>query len=111
LLSTNETYKRKNFDRRFLEALDDSLRQVFGGTTARMILSHLERNKGLKREEIPRKIGEFSSCLNELLDLGAYPFERLLTKFLCSKLQLEYDANPELAFADYIRKLWEKFEA
>ena len=106
----SKTGKRKEFDRVFLDAVDDGLRRIFGETAGKTILLHLERNNGLKREAIPRNIEEFSSGLTELLGSGARVLEGLVIKLLCSKLQLDYDAKPNLRFAGHVQKLRERFE-
>ena len=106
----SKTGEGKEFDRVFLVVVDDVFCQVFGETIAETILLHLERNKGLKWEEIPRNIEEFSSNLTGLLGSSAHTLERLVIKLLCSRLQLEYDAKQRLNFADYVRELRQRFE-
>lgn len=102
--------RQEEFDTAFLDVIDNCLRQVFGEKTSQAILLHFERNKGLKREEIPCRIEEFNSGLAELMERGAPVLERMFIKFLCSKLQLEYESNPELTFTDHVQKLRKRFE-
>ena len=102
--------RRREFDRVFLDAVDAVFCQVFGEVTAQMIFLHLERNKGLKREEIPRKVEEFNSDLTELLGSGAHILERLIIRLLCYKLQMEYDAKLALNFTDYVQWLRKRVE-
>lgn len=103
-----KTGEWREFDRVLLEAVEECLRQVLGETAAEVTLLHLERKSGLKREEIPRNIEEFSSALTELLGSGTNPLEKLVIELLCSKLEVEYEKS-ELMFADQIETLRKRF--
>jgi len=105
-----KTGEWREFDRVLLNAVEGCLRQVLGETAAEMTFSHLERKSGLRREEIPRNIEEFSSALTELLGSGTNPLEKLVIELLYSKLEVEYDAKPELGFTDHVEKLRKRFE-
>ena len=99
----------KEFDRIFLDAAEEGLMQVLGETASEMTFLHLERYRGLKKAEIPRKIEEFSSALTELLGTGTCLLENLFIKRLYSKLEVEYEKS-ELRFADQVEGLRRKFE-
>lgn len=100
----------KEFDGVFLEVVEDSLRQVLGERAVKLILLHLERENGLKREEIPSNIDAFSSGLAELIGVGAPFLERLVIKLLCSRLKLVYEAKSELRFTDRVERLRKRYE-
>jgi len=105
--------KRKEFDAAFLEAVDGGLSQVLGEAAAGTILLHMERHRGLEREEVLHNVEEFSSCLTELLGSDAAQLlERVMIKILCSRLQLDSDDNPnmEFKFSEHVQRLRERFE-
>lgn len=106
-----KTGEWREFDRVLLDAVEECLGQVLGETAAEVTFLHLERNSGLKREEIPRNIEEFSSALTELLGSGTRPLKKLVIELLYSKLEVEYDEKSELMFAGQIEKLRKRFEA
>lgn len=97
--------KGKEFDRVFLDVVDEVFWQVFGETVSDTILLHLERHNGLSREEIPHNVEEFSSGLSELLGSGAHILERLVIKLLYSRFQLEYEEKEGYGFSDYVKEL------
>jgi len=100
------------FSRVLLGSIEEGLVQILGETAANTILTHLERHKRLKREEIPHKVEEFSYNLTELLGpVVTHILERLSLKLLCSKLQIEYDMNSDCTFTEYIHELKKRFEA
>ena len=51
------------------EAIDTTLRKVFGDETAIMIYKHLENRYSLRRDEIVEKIDVFADGLEEFLML------------------------------------------
>jgi len=96
---------QKEFDMVLLDVIEDCFRETLGEAAAERVLLHLERNDGLRREEIPHCIEEFDSGLTGLLGPGAQIFERLVIMTLCSKLQLKYKVSSELSFADHVQKI------
>jgi len=109
LISSN-TGKQKEFDKILLESIEDCLKQVFGESTGKAILAFLEKNQCFKREEIPRRVEDFSTGLSQLMGRAAPVLKGLIVKFLCFKLGLEYDGKQELKFVDYIQALRNRFE-
>lgn len=98
------------FDRVLLDVVVDVLRRALGDVAAETVLLYMERIKGLKRGEIPRRVEEFSSNLNRLLGSSGPVLEKLMIKRMCFRLQLEYDAEPDLTFPEHVEKLRESFE-
>lgn len=109
-LSSSKTAELKEFDKIFLNTVEEGLRCVLGETSAKLIFLRLEMNKELGKGEIPQNIEEFSSGLTELMGPSAPFLEMLVGKLLCSKLELEYEAKPEFKFTDHVEKLRKGFE-
>jgi PAS domain S-box-containing protein len=101
---------RRSFDNKLLTVLDDVLKGVFGEETAKTILRHIEKNKSLRREDIPSRIDDFSLGLAELLGQGGRVLENQVINLLCSTLGMEYAGKKETEFAEGLRRVRDKFE-
>jgi len=74
------------------EAIDDTIRLVFGESASKLIYSLMERQVFLKREEVGEKIEVFYSYLEKLLGSeGARIIQATSLKRLCLKLRREYE--------------------
>jgi len=102
--------ERKEFDRVFLEVANDVLRRILGEAAVSIICQCLQKRKGIRWEEIPCRIEEFSSGLNGLLGSSAHTLESLMIEHLAQELRLEYYDNPEIGFVDQVRTLRKMFE-
>ncbi|KPV64297.1 MAG: hypothetical protein AOA66_0257 [Candidatus Bathyarchaeota archaeon BA2] len=82
----------EKFGALLFEAIDDTIRLVFGESTSELIYSLLERHVLLKREEVGEKVEVFYSYLEKLLDSeGALIVQNTSIKRLCFKLRQEYE--------------------
>ena len=74
------------------EAIDDTIRLVFGESASELIYRFMERQVLLKREEVGEKIEVFYAYLEKLLGSeGAQIIQATSLKRLCLKLQREYE--------------------
>jgi hypothetical protein len=73
-----ETIVRKanNADEQVAKVVDRVLNQVFGREATLLIYKHLERQYGVKRNEIGKKIDVFAQGLEDFLRSGAYVIEK-----------------------------------
>ena len=72
------------------EAIDDTMRQVFGESASELIYGLVERYAFLKREEVGEKIEVFYSCLEKLFGSeGAQVIQATSLRRLCLKLRRE----------------------
>lgn len=55
----------------FTEAVDKTLKRVFGSTAAEIIYVYLENNHAIKKDEIADKLEFFSRAMKEYLNSGA----------------------------------------
>jgi len=82
----------ERFDELLFEAIDDTIRQVFGESASELIYTFMERHVSLKREEVSEKIEAFYSYLEKLLGSeGAQIIQATSFKRLCFKLRREYE--------------------
>lgn len=82
----------EGFDELLFEALDDTIRQVFGESASGLIYTFMERHVSLKREEVGEKIEAFYTYLEKLLGSeGARIIQKSSIKRLCLKLRREYE--------------------
>jgi hypothetical protein len=98
--------RMRKFGELLSEAMDDTIRQVFGEHASEMIYRVMERHAFLKREEIGDKIELFCAYLEKLLGSeGAQVIQATSLKRLCLKLRLEYE-EVEMYFS-FLDKLYE----
>jgi len=82
----------ERFGELLFEAIDDTMRLVFGESASELIYSLMERQVLLKREEVGEKIEVFFSYLEKLLGSeGARIIQSTSLKRLCLKLRREYE--------------------
>jgi len=82
----------ERFDGLLFEAIDDTIRLVFGESASELIYSLVERHVSLKRGEIGEKVEIFFSYLEKLLGSeGARIIQNASIKRLCLKLRREYE--------------------
>lgn len=108
IIETKTSISLEVFDDLVLETMDETLTQVLGQSATNVIFFHLERQMRVRKEEFPRNVGGFCSCLTEILGLGAPVLEDLILKRLCSKLQIQYDSK--LTFEGHVNMLRKLFE-
>lgn len=110
MATPDEAGKEKAFDKVLLEAVDEGL-TVFGESARHVIRYYLEKNHGLRREDIPKKPETFDTALKTIFGFGASVIERHILEKLYAKLQLTYEEKEGWAFIDYIKEAKEKTTA
>ena len=94
-----------------VQAIDETLNQIFREEGASAIYGFLENESQLKRENISSKTEAFSTGLRKLLGSGAPVIEKLILKNLCHQLELKFAQKKGHSFSDYARELTERFYA
>ena len=97
----------ERFSELLLEAIDDTMRQVFGESASELIYGFMERQVMVKREEVGEKIEVFYSYLEKLLGSeGAQIIQATSLKRLCLKLRREYkDIEMYFSFLDELYEI------
>ena len=91
----------KAFDVLLLESLDETLSDLFGSNTSRMIFEYLRCV--ISREEIPRQPSKFFALLADITGPKvAKIIGRAVARKLCAKLRWEYNENGAFEVADYV---------
>lgn len=60
---------KSEFDKLLLAAVDEGL-SILGESSKKAIYFHLERNFGIKKDEIPSKVEVFSEALEQIFRAG-----------------------------------------
>jgi hypothetical protein len=114
-LVPQRSWRKKAFDRVLLKAIDEALLSL-GESPKTAIYYHLESVFNIRKQEIPRRIGDFSKALEQLFGLGARHLEILFMKSLYAKLtgvrewaSVEW-VVPEMTFREYVHLMRQKFE-
>lgn len=94
---------KKTFNDILLRAVDDALSSL-GNSAKQSIYFHLENKFGIEKEGIANNIKEFECGLHKIFGVGAKYIEILIMKSLHDRLHrpLEWEADKELVFVDYI---------
>jgi hypothetical protein len=113
--------QHENFDQILLDAIDDALSSL-GENLKVSIYFHLEDLFKIRKQEIPSRISDFSSALEQIFGLGARHLEILFIKNLHAKIKVtckwptyEWPLSkwivPEMTFQEYVRLMRQNFNA
>lgn len=105
----------ESFEQILLESIDEALSGL-GIEVKTSIYFYLESIFKIKKEEIPMRIEDFSSALEQIFDFGFGRLEILCMKrlydrisLLSSKAGVELEA-PTLTFQEYVRIMKRRYE-
>jgi len=102
---------KKNHYKKFEDVLQDSIDEAFsslGEAVKTSIYFHLEHKFLITRQDIPRRIEDFSDALERIFGLGAKHLELLIMKNLYEKVNCSYRWEgpkwlvPDLTFKKYV---------
>lgn len=88
-----------------LNAVDETLTQIFKEAGVKVIYDFLENKCHLKHEEIAEKTKDFSAGLERLLGSASPVIEKMILKNLYSTLRMEYMEKEGYRFLDYLKEL------
>ncbi len=89
------------FRQALLEAVDYGL-MVLGEIVRQAIYKRIENDHGLKRAEIPERLGAFHTALESVLGVSAKAVEKLIAKNLYQRLDLNFTPRPEWTLIEYV---------
>jgi hypothetical protein len=104
-----------SFCKMLLEALDEAFSSL-GESIGDAMYFHLKKTFGIRRNEIPFRIDDFSDALERVFGIGARHLEISIMKRLHAKAKIEYKLDlpkwvvSELTFKEYIRSVKRSFE-
>jgi hypothetical protein len=85
-----------------LESIDETLADLLGIRPRDQFYDHLSTRYRYGREEIPRKICEFSDFLDDIFSSGGRAVRTMIIHRLCDKLGYDIHQEPGLEFYDYL---------
>ena len=108
-----ESKRQKKFHMILLESIDEAF-LTLGKNAKSLIYVHLETKFAISRQDIPKRINDFSDALEQIFGLAAKQLEILIMKLLNKKVDCIYDwvgpkwLVPDLTFAKYVKllELW-----
>jgi hypothetical protein len=115
ILPTEKGEVEAEFDAILLETIDETLSSL-GGAVKNAIYFHLQTNFCINKNEIPKKIYEFSNIIHKIFGSGAGRLEIKLMKTLHSKINVnmkwpEYEAPlsrwlvVDMTFIEYVNSM------
>ena len=110
-LEPNQVQTCVQFDKLLLSNIDKVF-NLLGPECKQKIYQHLHKNCNIEKEEIPRRIDEFSDALETIFGNSTRILEINIMKMLHqSTTKIEYiEMNLDLTFSEYVKKLRRKLE-
>jgi len=101
----------EKFDSLLLESIDESVRGVLGEGPLQAMFYSLEKHLGLRREEIPRRLGDFERGLVDLFGRRSAPvIIRIIVRNLSRKLEIPYYQRSDCNFQTYVEECKRRYE-
>jgi len=88
-----------------LQAIDQVLYRVLGKTGSDAVYSYLERNYGLRKEELPKRLETFALGIEAAFGSSALIIEKLVIRNLQSRLT--YQGEKPYGFLEFMKKIQE----
>ena len=92
----------KDFNRIFLECVDESLADLLGTKVRDTAYLVFQRNYSIARNDIPHLPSQFGSCLDQVFGVAGKTIGRTIARRLYSRLGLAFFEKPGYKFHDYI---------
>ena len=96
-----------NFEDIFLEAIDDGL-SILGETAKNTVYSYLKRTFKMTKQEIPHRIDEYVTAIENMFGIGAKLIQIQTMKSLYKKVRCQikqYPNHKNLTFTEYFLTL------
>ncbi|MFA5365346.1 MAG: hypothetical protein WC325_09235 [Candidatus Bathyarchaeia archaeon] len=97
--------EKKNWNERFVDAVDEALKEVFKEEGIKVIYTFIEGNTQLTVKDLADKPEVFAKCFETLLSSSAKVIEEIILKKLYSKCGLKFKDKNDYKFSDYIKEL------
>ncbi len=91
-----------SLDALILECIDETLADLLGRRAKEAVYDHLERNLFLARNEIPQRLDDFLSVLDETFGKGGKTIGKYIAKKLYAKLEWEFADIVSYGLVDYV---------
>lgn len=91
-----------------LQCVDEALADLLGCRARKAVYDHLERQLYLARDQIPRRMSEFSRVLEANFGKGGATIERAIARKFYLKLEMPFVIYPGFRLEDYVRKAGEE---
>jgi hypothetical protein len=93
-----------------LDSIDEALADLLGRRTREAVYDYLARNCLIDRNEIPRRLDEFSKLLRIVFGRGSSTIGKVIAKRLYAKLRWEFVEIRSYELTDYVRTARERVE-
>jgi hypothetical protein len=104
---------KKKFSLILLDSIDEALSSL-GENSKKAIYFHLETKFGISRQDIPKRVNDFSVAIEKIFGVAAQQIEILIMKYLNQQVECTYNwvgpkwLVPDLTFTKYVKlvELW-----
>lgn len=116
----NRSISENIFNKILLETIEETLQTTLGDIATTSIYQNLECIFGIKKNQIPQKLYEFSNTLEKILGIGARNIEILLIKNFYKKIKITCTwpnnedshlkiIDLDLTFTEYIKNVKKRY--
>ncbi|MEM4450258.1 MAG: hypothetical protein QXQ33_05500 [Nitrososphaerota archaeon] len=98
------TVNREQFDKTFLETLDETLEFILGEGGKQVIYYYLQNIYEISKEGILERPELFTDLLNKFFGVGAKIIEKEIVKKQCQKLGIDFEQVSNIGLIDFIKK-------
>ena len=105
----------KKFDQILLESIDEAL-SALGEKAKESIYHHLNHDFSIPKRDIPSRVNDFSTAIEQIFGETAQHIEILIMKCLQKKVKGSYEWNgpkwlvPDLTFVKYVKLMKVSYE-
>lgn len=105
----------KKFDQIFLESIDEAL-SALGEKAKDAIYYHLKHDFSISKHDIPSRVNDFSTAIEQIFGESAQYIELLIMKCLQKKVKGSYEWDgpkwlvPDLTFVKYVKLMRVSYE-
>jgi hypothetical protein len=95
---------RSDFDRLLAESVDEGFIGLLGDSVKQALYNYWERDYSIAREEIPMKLNEFGTALENTFGSSSRTVSKTIAKKLYAKLGIKFVEKPEFSFLEYVKE-------
>lgn len=93
-----------DFEAILLDAIDDGLMNL-GESTKSLLYTYLAAALSLKKDQIPKRLQDFTAAIGDIFKLGRKVIDGLVLKTLCEKINVDYTVVKDMEFQTAIEEI------
>ncbi len=91
-------------DNLLLESIDEALTDLVGRRAKEAVFDCLERNRSISRDEVPKRLEDLCSLLQDTFGRGSMIIGKVIAKRFYAKLRCEFVEIDGFGLRDYVKR-------